>query len=292
MADKEEDLEIIVDGGSQAEPEIKVETIPDKKSGGVDDALTSLKAQLEQERQARLAAERQAREAQTIANNAQAETYDSNVSLVTNAIATITQANEILKANYRDALAAGDIDRAVELNAEMTENVVKVRELQQGKQALEQQPRTPQQVYQPDPVEAVASRLSPKSAAWVRAHPEYATDQRMLNKMISAHNIVVDDGIPVDSDAYFAEIESILRVRPREAPVDHADPGAQAAQVTQRRQSPPAAPVSRAPTNNNGQRPNTVRLTAQQVEMAELMGMTTQEYAKNLLALQKEGKIH
>jgi hypothetical protein len=35
-----------------------------------------------------------------------------------------------------------------------------------------------------------------------------------------------------------------------------------------------------------------VRLTREQAEMAEMMGMTPQEYAKNMLLLQKEGKMN
>ena len=35
-----------------------------------------------------------------------------------------------------------------------------------------------------------------------------------------------------------------------------------------------------------------VRLTAQEREMASMMGMTVEEYAKNKLALQKEGKLN
>jgi phage I-like protein len=64
-----------------------------------------------------------------------------------------------------------------------------------------------------------------------------------------------------------------------------------AASSTQRRSSPPAAPVSRS-NNTSGTRPNVVRLTAAEREMADNMGMKPEEYAKNKLALQKEGKLH
>jgi phage I-like protein len=44
--------------------------------------------------------------------------------------------------------------------------------------------------------------------------------------------------------------------------------------------------------NGIGQRPNTVRLTAAEREIASDLGMSEQDYARNKLALQKEGKLH
>jgi hypothetical protein len=65
----------------------------------------------------------------------------------------------------------------------------------------------------------------------------------------------------------------------------------EAAKPTQRRQAPPSAPVTRSGTAP-GTRPNVVRLSAQEREMAEMMQMTETEYARNKLALQKEGKLN
>jgi hypothetical protein len=293
MSLKEEDkIEIDIPDATPVSDDVKVE-VSDAPKGKViepEEGLEALKVQLNQERTARLLAERRAQEASQTAYSAQAESRDSNLSLVTNAIATVAQHNEILKANYRDAMSVGDFDRAADVQAEMSSNAAKMLQLEQGKRALESAPalQAPQR-YESDPVEALASQLSPRSANWIRAHPEFATDQRLYQKMLAAHNLAQADGLQVDSDDYFADIENTLRISKR--PVEHDDPTTQAAQVTQRRSAPPAAPVSRSGTAP-GTRPNRVTLTAQQVEMAELMGMTKEEYAKNLIALQKEGKLH
>jgi hypothetical protein len=64
-----------------------------------------------------------------------------------------------------------------------------------------------------------------------------------------------------------------------------------AAQVTQRRNAPPAAPSSKiASGNSNGK--NVVRLSADQREAAKIAGMTPEEYAKNMVALKREGKLN
>ena len=165
-------------------------------------------------------------------------------------------------------------------------------QLEQGKTALENAPKSNPAAVAPisDPVEALASQLSPRSAAWVRSNPQYARDSRLYAKMIAAHNLIVADGISPDTDEYFEAVESILT--PRRTPSAQAadDPMSAAAKPVERRSAPASAPVSR--TGTPGSRPNVVRLTAAEREMASMMGMTDQEYAKNKLALQREGKLN
>jgi len=300
---KEEDMETdkiddpieidVLDDNETKEPDIIVEDIkaeePKEDKDPVDDGLEALKAQLERERQARLDAERRANEAAQNAYQAQNEAQDTNLHLVSNAIETVKQTNDILKANYRDAMAAGDYDVAAEIQTEMSANAAKLLQLEQGKQALENAPRyEAPQPYVADPVEALASQLSPRSADWVRRNPQFATDARLYSKMIAAHNLAVADGIPPDSDDYFDSIESILKVGSQRNAEDNTSA---AAAPVQRRSSPPAAPVSRSGTGT-GSRPNRVTLSAEEREIASFMGMTPEEYGRNKLALKKEGKLN
>jgi phage I-like protein len=44
--------------------------------------------------------------------------------------------------------------------------------------------------------------------------------------------------------------------------------------------------------SNSSGRPNVVRLTAEQKEMASMMGMSPEDYAKNMVALKREGKLN
>lgn len=257
--------------------------------------LKLLKDQLDRERTARINAENRANESQRREISAKNEVQDTNLSLVTNAIETVRQQNESLKASYAESLSVSDYGRAAEVQNLMSTNAAKLLQLEQGKQALESWPKAevPRQQMSSDPVEALASQLSSRSAEWVRAHPEFARDQNKYQKMLAAHNLATADGIRADSDEYFTEIEQILKVTPRRAAEDSQDldPMADAAKPTQRRTPPPAAPVSRS-GNGTGSRPNVVRLNSAEREMASMMGMTDQEYAKNKVALQKEGKLN
>lgn len=289
--DKNDDpIEIeLTEDTTTEEPVVVVEKTEDKEVDPIDNSLETLKEQLERERQARAEAERRANEASQTAYQAQIEMQDSNLHLVSNAIETVNQTQSILKANYRDAMAAGDYDSAAEIQSEMSANAAKLLQLEQGKQALENSPRgEAPRPYTADPVEALASQLSPRSADWVRRNPQFATDNRLYQKMLAAHNLAVADGIDPDTDDYFASIEDTLRIRSRD---DYEDPTSSASKPLQRRSAPPAAPVSRSGTPT-GTRPNRVTLTAEEREMASMMGMTPEEYGRNKLALKKEGRMN
>jgi hypothetical protein len=284
-----------IDLGEDPKPaeDIIVEKSEEKpaEADPVDNTLETLKEQLENERRARQEAQRRASEAEYSAYEAQGEVQDTSLHLVSNAIDTVIQNNNILKANYRDAMAMGDFDTAADIQSEMSSNAAKLLQLEQGKQALENQPRQPAPTpYVADPVEALASQLSPRSADWVRRNPQYATDPRLYQKMLAAHNLAMADDIPADSDDYFDAIEDTLRIRRQDDSRDY-DAMADAAKPTQRRSAPPAAPVSRS-GGGGGSKPNRVTLTAAEREMASMMGMTPEEYGRNKLTLQKEGKLN
>jgi len=296
MADEPEQIEIEIDpiekDVKKDEVEVvKAEETPQKAELLPEDGIEALKKQLEDERAARIAAEKAANEAKQNAFKAQSEVADTNLHLINNAIDTVKANTQNLKAAYSQAMAAGDYDAAADIQQTMAENSAKLLQLEQGKQAMEQAPKqkAPDPV-QSDPVEALASQLSPRSAQWVRAHPEYARNPNLYRKMIAAHELAMADVLTADTDDYFDSIELTLRVRKEAAPA--ADASADAAKVTQRRTAPPAAPVSRSGTAGTGSRSNVVRLTSDEREMAKMMGMTDQEYAKNKLALQREGKLN
>ena len=296
MADpKEEQLEIQLDEPVKAsEPEIEVvkaEDAPPRREIPPEIGIRELKFQLEQEKLARAQAEQHAKMAAQREYMAKNEVTDSNLSLINNAISSTQQETSYLKSGYREAMSMGDFDRAAEIQQRMSDNSARLLQLQNGKDALEQQGRQQAPAYgqQNDPVEALAGQLSPRSANWVRANPQFATDQRLFQKMIAAHNLAIADGLQPDTDDYFATVEETLRIR-RPEPT-YEDPMAQSASVTQRRSAPPAAPVSRG-GNGTGSKPNVVTLSSAEREMAQMMGMTNQEYAQNKLALQKEGKLN
>jgi prepilin-type processing-associated H-X9-DG protein len=276
MAEEEEKIVV------EEQPEV----VEQPKEVTLEEGVDDLKQRLAAAEARAKAAEEAKHKAELEAHAARGTVQETNLQLVTNAIDTLRQSNEIAKANYKAAMSAGDYDAAAGYQEEMSSHAAKLLQLEQGKQALESAPAPVAPVQRPsDPVEAFAAQLSPRSADWVRRHPQFVTDPRLNQKMIAAHNMAMADGHVADSDEYFATVESLLQVK--KAPP--AEALSEASQPTARRTTtpPPAAPVSRDTRGGN-----VVRLSPEEREMAEMMKMTPEEYAKNKLALKKEGRLH
>jgi hypothetical protein len=289
MTEKTEDLEVELPEVVTTEPEVVVEDV--KKPDSVEDGIEDLKRQLEAEKAERAAAEGRAREASAReseaadrAHRATSEARDSNLHLVTGAIEQLKATQDILEERYEAAAAAGDHRAMAKITREFSDNGAKLNQLELGKQEMEQAPKEEPRRQSADPVEALASSMqasgSPRSAQWIRQHPDYARDANLNRKMLAAHNLAVTDGLSPDTDAYFEAVETTLRLRGAEAPQQQQE------EPRQRQAAPPAAPSSRAAATNGGGTSNRVRLSAEEVEMAEMMGMTAQEYAKHKQAIQ------
>lgn len=276
---QEDEIQIV-----EAPEEPKIEEKPQLT---VEDGINELKFKLEEERKAREAAERRAKEAYEQASAYKNDAADSNMKMIDSAIDTIRRNHEILKQNLRDAVAAGDADAQADILMSIQKTQSDHEKLVYGKQQYEATVRA----APADPVEAMASNLTPRSAEWVRAHPEYARDQVLTRRMVRAHEDALDEGIRPDTDEYFDYVESRLKIR--QAPVQQQEAALSEASTStsgRRAAAPPAAPVSRSGTGT-GSRPNVVTLTRAEQEAARDMGMTPKEYAENKMALVRAGKL-
>ena len=275
----------------------------DKKGKMPEEGIDELKQMLAAERELRAEAERIAQQNAELAHNAanqaqraQKDVQDSNLQLIINAIDTFQKDNDTLKMHIRDAMASGDYDKAADLQSAMAMNNAKLLQLENGKVALQErlaqpvQPVPPPQTIQRrDAVEELASQLSPRSAQWIRAHPECAKDTKMFNKMVGAHNFAIAEGYVPDSDAYFDYIESQLGYKTSENAENDGEVMSAASKPATPRSAPPPAPSTRAASSSG--RTNVVRLSPEEREMAQMMGMSPEDYAKNREALRKDGKI-
>jgi len=255
-----------------------------------DKGIEALKAQLEEEKQKRLAAESAAHEASRLAQQAKVEVADNEMHLINNAIEAVKRNAELLKREYAEALSTGAYDRAAEVQEAIANNSYKLSKLVDGKEALHNRVQNPTPASN-DPVEQVASQLSPRSAAWVRSHPEYVRDPVKYESMLRAHNVAVAEGYSPDSDAYFQYVESRLGFRNEPKAEPEAEPTSAAAKPAQKRQAAPAAPSSSVAGSGSG-RTLVARLSAEEREIAEMLKITPEEYAKHREDLRKEGKIN
>jgi len=257
-----------------------------------EEGITQLKKRLEDEQKARAEAERRAHEAQQVAQKAQRDVQDGDYQLIVSAIDKAKSNSELLKNAYAESMAAGDYRKAADIHEALALNANKLSTLENGKSALENKLRQPVQQIANDPVEEFASRLTPRSAAWIRNNPDYARDPGKYDAMVRAHNHAMGEGHVPDSDSYFQHVEMRLGMRrPPEPEVDEEVVSVAATPVQKRTSVPPTAPTTRVASNTSG-KPTTVRLSAEQREMASMMGYTPEEYAKNMVALKREGRLN
>lgn len=301
---QEEAVEIKLDEPIQGK---KGEDQPDER----EIALNELKKQLEdqrayaeKERQARLQAEEAARKHSEEAEFAKVESQDSNFRVVTSAIEQVEAFAQNAERAYADAMQAGDYTAAAKAQRAMAQCESQLSQLSYAKKQLESslQTRTAegrveaprQEMRQPeppqDPVEALASRLTPKSADWLRAHPQAAGQ---INKLTAAHTAATElEGIPVESPEYFAYIEQRLGIsqgekKPAQAPAPAKKPMA-------------SAPVQSGSSYSGGGRSNgdSIHLTSAEVEMALLQEpemprqKALETYARNKAECIRRGELH
>jgi hypothetical protein len=278
------------DAPKEDKPKIEIteEAAPKQAQLTPDEGMEKLRAQLEAEKSARIAAETRAREASEAELKARTEVHGSQLDVVTSGISTAKQNVESLKSQFADALASQDYTKAAELQAMMSENQAKLSMMEEGKKRLESAPKPTLRVPE-DPVEQFVQRLTPLSAQWVREHPEFVRDPVKNTKMMAAHSLAVADGHPPDSPGYFDAINETLRLSPARQVTLDDDPMKHAAQEV-RRAPPAAAPVSRS--SNGTSRPNAYRASALEKEAAELSGITLEEYVNNREVLRKEGRYN
>lgn len=296
-------------------PPIEVETTPathakeTKPTVTPQEGIEKLQKQLEDERAARQAAEARANQAAEAEVKAKTEVQTSQLDLVKSAIERLNQASDTLESQYADAMAAQDFKAAAKAQREMAGNAAKLAQLEAGKAALEKAPKpTPRTAD--NPAEAFAAQIAPqwpRSADWIRKHPDFVTDGAKNRRMIRAHEDAIDEGHTVDSDGYFKFIEERLKITPStaapaktngHAAEDDDDPMAAAAQPVNgsgRSVAPAAAPVSRGGGGTGSQQSNRVKLTPDQIEAAHASFPDSktplEDYARQLQALKKEGRL-
>lgn len=306
MSEEQEHVDVVLEEPKiekTDEPEVEIVDEKPAKAEQIEkppviepqEGIQELKRRLEAEQRARQEAEHRARLAAQHAEQAQGHVEDANYQLVVNAIGTLKERSDTLKAAYKEAMSVGDYDKLADIQEAISVNASQLSELNRGARAMkeameEAAERAKRQPVEPmprtvDPIEDMASRVSDKSASWLRANRANLQDTQKIGRMFRAHQDAIEDGIAADSDEYFAYIENRLGIR-KQAAEDNAMSEAAAPAAPRRAPQPPPAPVSRGTS-----RPNVIRLTKEQAEHARMFGMTEKEYALELTRLREEGKV-
>lgn len=181
---------------------------------------------------------------------------------------------EMAKRAYKDAYDAGDADKIIEAQQAMQAANFKIMQARNFKLPALQEEEIPvqprQEQYQQVP------KPDSKAIAWQERNSWFGQDEEMTAAALGLHEKLKRQGVIVGSDEYYATLDKTIRKRfsenfeePEEKPKQER---AKPANVV--------APATRSTASNK------IRLKASQVQLAKKLGLTPEQYAKEVLRLE------
>lgn len=249
-----------------------------------DDEQALARREYEEQKIEKEAANRRAQQAEDQARRLAEQNYHFARSKVeaenlaaNHALAAVQAELDTAKRVYAEAMANQDYATAAEAQGYMNSvgyRMQKIDEIRQQTEAARNIPYAPPQIG--DPTENLLRSVPPKTADWLRKHPEVMSDPEKKRLAITYHNLAVHQhGLNDTSDEYFQFIEDGMGYSKRDDAGEREPP----------RKYAPAAPVSR----RGGSGRTEVTLTREEREYADTLGMTAKEYAENKRAI-SEGR--
>ncbi len=170
---------------------------------------------------------------------------------------------ETAKRAYKEAYETGDSDAVLEAQEKLTNAKLKSDRLANFKIPALQEEETP---VQPEPEPAPAVQVDERASDWQKANSWFGNDDEMTSLALGLHNKLVKQGVSPQSDEYYETIDSRMRqVFPDN--FEDAEP---------KRKTQVVAPATRSTA------PKKVTLTKTQVQLAKRLGLTPQQYAKQV----------
>jgi len=298
-------------------PESDVAGKAEPAKSSEDEGVAALKARVEEAKKAREAdrlareeSERRAASASEEANrlrrdmaSVRAEASSDRLNMVVAAIDSVQREAEMATAAFEAAATTGDYKALAKAQREISRAEARLMQLEASKDAVSaeisaakgraEQPQRAES-NNSDPADRYIASLTPRSAVWMAQHRDLlASNGAPKQELIAAHNLALAKGHQADSDGYFSYIErKLTEFRNEDAETGTAEPdnGNIVVDLAPKRSAAPSAPVSRsAPGDrNNGTR---VTLNREQLEAAEIAGMTPSEYAESLRSPETKARL-
>jgi hypothetical protein len=193
--------------------------------------------------------------------------------------------NELVtaKEKLKQAYESGDSDRITEAQELLTDAKLKIQQYSRFQPSLQNDNegvQTQQQVQVPA---QSAPTIDPKAESWKQQNTWFGTDEEMTALALGLHEKLVRSGVDPRSDDYYRQIDKTMRKRFPEAFDGYEDEPTQTRQTERSSRNKPAnvvAPVTRSTA------PRQVRLTPTQVAIAKKLGLSNEQYARELFKLE------
>ena len=260
----------------------------DKYSKEAKDKLIKMKRVWNDERRAREAAERERNAAIEAAQRLLAENNQVKKMLFsgekdyknTKKDSAKLQLKNAKKA-YKEAYEAGDAEKVMNAQAAITKaqlNLEKAKDFKLPPLQQEQFVVQPQQDYQNVPRDE-------KLESWQSENPWFGQDEEMTAAALGLHEKLKRQGVQIGSEEYYATLDQTMRKRFAEN-FDHEDSEDQEVRAKPRADTHRVKPSTVVASATRSTAPKRVRLSQSQVAIAKKLGLTNEQYVRELMKVE------
>ena len=185
----------------------------------------------------------------------------------------VTSQEDVLKKKLSEAINVGDVDAQIDAQKAIAKLAIETERLNVAKQQLEQRKAAPQQQPQAAPQQQ-NNQPDPKARSWAERNTWFGQDEPMTLTAFSIHKkLIEEEYFDPSSDEYYDELDKRMR---DEFP--H--------KFQQGSRSNTRAPVAGASRSSGKAANKKIKLTPSQVAIADKLGVSYEQYAKQLARLQ------
>ena len=192
---------------------------------------------------------------------------------------------QLAKRNYKEALDSGDSDAIADAQVALNEATYKAQQAKNFKpttlQADEKDVQIPQSTYKEQP------KVDPTTQKWLDKNTWYGADEEMTALALAVHSKLENSFGKqyVGSEEYFKRIDDTIRKRfpenfSDEVEVQTQTGGGKPSQRTEAKSAPVVAPATRSTASKR------IVLKASQVALAKKLGLSPEQYARELQKLE------
>jgi hypothetical protein len=217
--------------------------------------------------------------------NMKAQTQQVDTNYVKELENRVTIQKGALETQLKTAIESGDTDTQVKIQTELANlaqdnNRLEYIKQEQEKQKAPQQPmQQPQQPMQQPMQQPQQPPPDPKALAWGEKNKWFGSDEPMTLTAFNIHKQLIQvEGFDGTSDDYYEEMDKRIREQwPQKFN------GGAVEQQTTKSSGPAVASVNR---NSGNTKKKSVKLTSSELAIARKLGVTPEQYAKQVLKLQ------
>ena len=266
----------------------------DQYSVEAKDKLIKMKKVWHDERRAKEAADRERHEAVRIASKLAEENKQLKTKLSSGeqeyvgvAKHSAVQELEAAKKEYRDAYDAGDSEKLVDAQEKLTMAKIKVDKLDNYNPIYKKPAEYDENVVQM-PQQQSIPRPDNKAVDWQQKNEWFGQDEEMTSLALGLHEKLKRNGVSIGSDEYYDTIDKTMRRRFPENFDDGQDTETEKVRAEEpQKTSKPRASTVVAPASRSTS-PKKIRLSNTQVALAKKLGLTPEQYARELTKLEAQ----